>query len=209
MTTHNDRWVILCPGPSLQRLENAQAVKGLNDHLVAVNGAILVAGALADTWVLQDPEVLQTAFLKMGADAMIELAKKTTLWTHHNFVHTIWERRSEFASPLAFLVRFSFHMAHIPNNASPQNFEALLGVSIDLWREYSFFWAIALAVLSGAKNIDVFGADLCASGYFDNAFINVRTDHTIRRWTRERTIYEETIAPAVRNAGINLRRHEL
>lgn len=207
--TNSNRWVILCPGPSLGRLENVNDVKGPGDRMVAVNGAIIAAGALADTWVVQDPEVLHRAYYKLGPDAMAALVQSTTIWTHHNFIHTLIEQRFFGQLPVDFLVRYPLRMAQIPNHATPGDFQALLGVSIELWREYSFFWAIALAVLSQAQSIDIYGADLCESGYFDNSFINKRTDHTIRRWTRERTIYEQIIAPAVSRAGINMRRIEL
>lgn len=54
------------------------------------------------------------------------------------------------------------------------------------WRESTFFMAIALAIISGAKDIRIYGADMGGKGYFIDGLGNYRVRHDEKRWSNER-----------------------
>jgi hypothetical protein len=181
-------WAITCPGPSLRF-----AAPVYDDGcLIAVNAAVLhePAGCPADYWALMDPEVFKSVI-----DAPFNL-RNLIIWTDWNFGNSAekvagWKEshREAFRD---FLV---FTYGDLPKKVD-------LGAN-RLWKSYSVFTAVSLAILRGAKVIRVYGADMAGQGYFLPSFENSRTNHSEKRWADE-TFFFRQAQNACARQGIRL-----
>lgn len=177
-------WYVLCPGPSLTLLhrEIGPPEFGQHDRVVAVNGAILKARQSAHFWAVGDPEVFKTC-----AGQMDPLPLKTVIWTHTKF----GRESHESLAGWTFESRQTFYKF---NNCS----YAQITDWVDLgpykdWANYSFFCAIALAVLCNPASITIYGADFMGDGYFLPNIENERTNHSADRWRREKELYRNAV----------------
>ncbi|MDD4980669.1 MAG: hypothetical protein PHC54_05325 [Candidatus Omnitrophica bacterium] len=171
-------WGICCPGPSLGLYKTQKKI--LQDNpacLVAVNGAILLDAFKFDYWVMQDIEVFETIIKK----ADISRFYATRLWIPRRWLIDIPKDYDRLNSHFQVFYKEAFPAESIEafNQIIP------FGHYIN-WRESTIFPAIALAILSGARDIRLYGADMGGQGYFIEGLENYRTQHTDRRWTNER-----------------------
>lgn len=168
-------WAILCPGPSLARVSHISADPGC---VIAVNSAICHRPELTRFWAVTDGEVFAAAAADERLNLCALAASPVTLWTHHNFENA--GRSAEWSHEIFELFRaFSI--------LSWKNLSDLLPVrSIIPWQNYTFFSAIALALICRASSVVIYGADLSGTGYFCKGFQNFRTDHRAKRWENEK-----------------------
>jgi hypothetical protein len=194
-------WTILCPGPSLSKVSAADFLD-FSTNVVAVNHAILLSHAVADYWVLMDPEVFAYVVKELGTEAMFALAyiKDVFLWLHWNFeefgknkdANTQW---SEGVLNCYKAMRKEFWRRK--DDVADSHGEVIDPYDSSarvLWNEFSMFAAIALAIKNSANDIAIYGADLKDEGYFaPHIPLNWRADHTTRRWARERWFFAQII----------------
>lgn len=194
-------WGILCPGPSLTLYQTQKAISLANpDCLVAVNGAILLANFQIDYWAMQDIEVFEGIVKKK--DLNISKLYTTRLWVPRRWLTDI----PAHYDPINFHFQ-AFYKETFPAETM-QAFNEIMPFGHHInWSESTFFTAIALAIISGAKDIRVYGADMSGKGYFIEGLENYRTRQDEKRWTSERHWFEE-IVKACKDHGITLTRPE-
>lgn len=199
----NQTWNILCPGMSLKNWAgNPELYRA--ENVVAVNGAIFEAQLRADYWAVQDVEVVESFYQKAGLGVLNEMAAGTCLWVGDNFEHTAEEEwRGEMDGLLCALERM-----RVVNHSQWIQADSFCGVAWEVWKEFTFFTAIALALTFQAKEVRVFGAD-GGRGYFAAGFENDRTDHSARRWEREREIFTGQILPVLKIRGVKINAGDL
>lgn len=173
-------WAVLCPGPSLSKVKSIQAALGC---VIAVNSAILRFPETTRFWAMLDGEVFASCAGRIDLKKLA--AKPVTLWTHHNFENS--GRSADWNHETHELFRTFSALQW-------KNLSMLLPVGSDIeWQNYSFFTAIALAIIGRARLIRVYGADLDGNGYFTDGFTNFRTDHRPARWEHESEAFRQVI----------------
>jgi hypothetical protein len=172
------RWGIVCPGPSMNLYRSYKQVMSANlDVKVAVNGAILIS-LWFDYWAIMDLEVFgYCARICSPVDIAIQ---KPVLWIPERWEGDICE-----TSPLH--PYFQRYQKETFPSTSNEALAQIIPLGKDIqWRERTMFVAIALAIIKGAEEIRLFGADLCGQGYFQSGLENCRTRHTEKRWNEEK-----------------------
>lgn len=183
-----NRYLIVCPGPSLNLLESMgrtnikgyRRVNGLNT--IAVNSA-KGCGLPFDYWAMQDREVLQGPNFANLLNGDLPV----TLWVPFSWVeHEDRRLRSgKVFADFRDLPHLTYSKAHLSGQ---------LGLSPGIpWDEYTVFTAIALAVLNRAKHITIIGADMGGAGYCGEGQENKKTNHSPKRWNAERIIMGHAI----------------
>jgi len=176
-------WTIFCPGPSLNQLKKDKVLALVTnagyqaEYSIAVNGAIL-NGFPVKHWVMLDYKVFLSCFNSFSPVGFEALARGTGLWIPNRQLMQV-----DKAFPLAgeFLRRFAF------KTWPKGQLGGLMPFAKDfLWDDYSFFCALAIAVMYKAKTIKIYGADMTGEGYFKKGLENKRTSHNTRRWTDEK-----------------------
>lgn len=174
-------WAVLCPGPSLSKKQVWQHNSGC---LIAVNGAIDIC--LPAYWAVMDPHVFP-----LCRNSAVRCAQHSILWTHKNFEHcglSLCDRKTG-------KVIWGPEDHAIFRTWECEMYDDLKGIFQNdheiCWRENTFFSALALAILKGAKHIRIYGADMFGTGYFKDGLTNCRTKHTPSRWNFERKIFKE------------------
>lgn len=172
-------WGILCPGPSLALYQTQKQISLDNpDCLIAINGAILLADFSIDYWAMQDIEV----FKEIAQKADISQFYSTRLWIPRRWLTDI----------PAYYDKINFHFQAFYKETFPTESNEAFNTIIPFirlninWLDSTVFTAIALAILSGAKQIRFYGADMHGKGYFIKGIENSRTRHDEKRWTAER-----------------------
>lgn len=169
---------ICCPGHSLWLYKTSKTIlDDKPDFLIAVNGAILLDLIPAfDFWAVQDIEVFETVYqLRQGLGHNL-----ATLWIPDRWLTDIpkdYDRLRNFFN--------SFLYKTFPSDKVEQFNNSMPFAQHINWREYTMFMAIGLAIKSGAKIINLYGADLAGTGYGNKGLENSRTQHTARRWQDE------------------------
>jgi len=190
-------WGIFCPGPSLKAV-NGRVFSGI-DHSIAVNGAV-VCGFYFDSWVVLDIEALEVA--ARHRVCLKQTCPFSTLWFPAGLVNEL-EQHHKTASKLLGVIMRTRHLRlysrkdiKLFNNPCPR-------IDHLLWRHFTMFIAIALAIRGGAKQIRVYGADLAGDRYFVPGLENERTRLNRERWEMEREIFNEIVL-AAQNKGIKI-----
>ncbi len=184
-------WGICCPGPSLALYKTQKKISLDNpDCLVAVNGAVLLSGFKFDYWVMQDIEVFESVIKKTDISQLYT----TRLWIPRRWLSDIPE----------YYDRINFHFQAFYKETFPgesmEAFNTIMPFAHYInWPEATVFPAIALAVLSGSKDIRVYGADMGGEGYFIEGLENERTQHTDRRWSNERYWFDLLVKECEKN----------
>jgi hypothetical protein len=166
-------WGIICPGPSLGHQLHQDILRDSPDALIAVNGAILFIPAV-NYWAMCDEEVF-TYCIRQYAD-----------WNHNIvlWIPEIWERYISGTHPSCRHFN-QFKKETFPGQSN-EAFAEIMPFGKDIeWRERTLFTAIALAILKGAQQINIYGADLSGKGYYKPGLENCRTRHTEERWKQE------------------------
>lgn len=193
-------WGICCPGPSLALYKTQQKISLDNPScLVAVNGAILLAEFNFDYWVMQDIEVFEGIVNKTDTSRYYT----TRLWVPRRWLSDIprdWDK-------------LNYHFQAFYKETFPAESDEAFNKIIPFghyinWRESTIFPAIALAIISGAKDIRLYGADMQGKGYFINGLENYRTQHDERRWSNERHWFNCLVKECAER-GISLTREEI
>ena len=196
---NKDIWGICCPGPSLALYQTQKGISLDNPGvLVAVNGAILLADFKFDYWAIQDIEVFESIINK----ADIAQLYTTRLWIPRRWLTDI----------PAHYDKLNYHFQAFYKETFPGESVEAVNQIIPFahhinWRESTFFMSIALAIINGAKQINIYGADMNGKGYFIEGLENYRTQHDDRRWSNERHWFECLIEECGKR-GILLRRSE-
>lgn len=195
-------WAILCPGKSLNDLDIA-SVRCDAGQVIAVNYAILHRRFLPSFWALMDGEVFKECVAITNPESFA--SQGTALWIPENFenagqtagwTYTHCEAYRAFA---VLKFRDLDRMLAQPVLTS--------GIPKILWQDCTLFTAIGLAVLMGAKEIHVYGADFNGKGYFrEDLPGNFRTDHRPVRWKREKQEFSR-IQALLLGRGIELVQH--
>lgn len=190
-----ENWAILCPGESLNLELPWQRDNG---GLIAVNGAVLKCRP--DYWSVLDPAVFYAC-----RRSAVRLVFQTVIWTSSGFDlmgttlrdpssgQKIWDDDTR-------ALFFNFAHQYFGDLSAMMPF----GRGI-LWQEFSFFSAIALAILKGGRNIRIYGADMAGRGYFVAGLENFKTRHTEKRWANERRWFDEIVEVSHAH-GINVER---
>lgn len=190
-------WAILCPGKSLRE---ARDVEYDGEQVIAVNYALLFPDIHPTYWAVLDGEVFKECQDHPLYRPSL-CAPPVTLWTHDNFENAgrtaAWN--VENCEQYRKMPALKWH--ELSRILPHPGLEARIA-----WESYTLFTAIGLAVLLGAKRINVYGADFDGHGYFLEGLGNFRTDHRPPRWKRE---YEEfqRIEKVLSRNGITLLRH--
>ena len=181
------RWAVCCPGPSLLLRKTTRLIHQYDpESIIAVNGAVLLDTVKFDYWAIGDCEVMDSVANKLKMlrrrfdyDMTLWIADYWPAKIHSEFSHLQQHfrefRKNVFGSrkdSIANLIPFAKEL----NTA---------------WQDYTIFSAIALAILHGANDIRVFGADMRGEGYFTRGLENSRTQHHERRWEQERNSFEQ------------------
>lgn len=182
MTDTNHTWSVFCPGPSLGDCRRyGLGVGGACSYgSIAVNHAI-VKYPQCRIWAVQDwavfDECCDKVFRDEGVDKPIVWAPSSWLVHEHKWI--------ERHGPGAFSVHGFRHVCF----SKAQLMQMMpFGCEIQ-WDEYTFFTALAYAVMSGARHINIFGADMEGEGYCVDT--DIAYQHEKKRWTRERHAYEQ------------------
>jgi hypothetical protein len=192
-------WGICCPGPSLALYKTQKRISMDNPgSLVAVNGAILLADFNFDYWAIQDIEVFEDMINKMD----ISKFYTTRLWVPRRWLKDIPEHydKLNYYFQAFYKETFPAESMEAVNEIIP------FGHHIN-WRESTFFMAIALAIISGASQINVYGADMEGKGYFINGLENYRIRHDEKRWSNERHWFQYIIDEC-KSRGITINREQ-
>lgn len=175
---NNNLWGICCPGPSLALYKTQKRISMDNPGcLVAVNGAILLTDFRFDYWVMQDIEVFET------------ITQKTDISQFYSA--RLWIPRRWLSDIPAYHGNLNYHFQAFYKETFPAESSEAFNQIIPFghhinWRESTAFPAIALGILSGAKNINIYGADMEGKGYFIEGLENYRTRHDEKRWSQEK-----------------------
>ncbi len=195
------RWGILCPGPSLALYSTQKKISLDNpDILVAVNGAILLSDFKIDYWVMQDIEVFEDIIKKID----ISQFYSTRLWI---------PRRWLTAIPADY-DKLNYHFQAFYKETFPSETKEVFNEILPFkcaeninWTESTIFPAIGLAIISGAKEIRIYGADMAGQGYFIKGLENYRTRHDEKRWAAERH-YFNSLTEECKKHGIVITKEE-
>jgi hypothetical protein len=193
--------IILCPGPCLDDVGvtyiNALA-KGFDAKVIAVNGAVMKFRRF-DWWAVQDWEVYAACMKVLGGTKFVRGLFMPSNWFDHE---TVWvkdykKENGEVIPSFSDIPHISFKKHFLKevvpvDNALP-------------WDRYTMFAAIGLAVMFGAEQIQIYGADLQGQGYFAKDVDNHRTNHSGKRWKNERRLYDR-IKQACAQDGIQITR---
>lgn len=169
-------WNIYCPGPSLN---NAHPDPCNAD--IAVNQAILKYPNV-EHWAIQDYDV----FAKCSRILWTPDDPRPALWIPSSWIthEQNWIKKYKKGAPSIMGFPHICYMKTMLKDLMP------FGKQIP-WDEYTFFTAIALAILRGAQRIQVYGADMHGDGYYKDVPANDIRNHSEKRWDREREIFKE------------------
>jgi hypothetical protein len=193
-------WGICCPGPSLALYQTQKQISMDNPGcLVAVNGAILLADFNFDYWAIQDIETFET-ILKKTDPHDVSKFYSTRLWIPGRWLSDIPAHHDSLNYHFQ-----AFYKETFPAD-SDEVFNKIAPFAHHIsWREYTAFTAIALAIISGAKDVRLYGADMSGKGYFIEGIENYRTRHDEKRWSNERCWFECLVKECTMR-GISLKR---
>lgn len=204
-------WTIFCPGPSLAEF-NLSTKLDKNWHpsqSIAVNGAILINLPIS-YWTMLDWEVFNACVDKMSKEKFEFVKNNTTLWVNRNwFTHMhSWAPDIE---RIFEMFRCEFHQGGETEIElfQDENFEFTrenVALGILKWTKdfsYTLFSAIVLAILKGAEEIRIYGADMKGAGYFKPGLENGKLNHTPHRWDVERKGFE-ILKEQCRELGIKI-----
>jgi hypothetical protein len=181
----NDIWGICCPGPSLALYQIQKLISLDNPFcLIAVNSAILLVDFNFDYWAVQDIEVFETVLKKVDPHNIPKLYS-TRLWVPSRWLTDI----PAHYDPLNYHFQ-AFYKETFPADSN-EDFNKIAPFAHHIiWREYTTFTAIALAIINGAKDIRLYGADMAGKGYFIEGVENYRTRLDEKRWSNEHHWFE-------------------
>ncbi len=176
VTLMSSQWIVLCPGRSLA---DAKVVPTDRDMVIAVNAAVLYPRCHVDIWAVQDIEVFESMWQLIAQGASGITRGFPCLW-----IPARWEE--DIPARYPHMAGFFSCFEHQTFPGVPGEANACVPFSSDInWREYTMFMAIARAVIGGAREIRIYGADHCGQGYFLPGMENNRTLHTPKRWADE------------------------
>lgn len=191
------KWGILCPGPSLALYETQKKISlaGLNT-LAAVNGAILLSDFRIDYWAMQDIEVFESIVDK----ADLSQFYTTRLWIPRRWLQEIPADHNKLNYHFQ-----AFYKETFPAESS-ETFEAILPFKFNakiLWHDFTTLTAIGLAIISGATEIRLYGADMAGKGYFLKGLDNYRARHHEARWNEEKESFDNLVQESAKH-GITI-----
>jgi hypothetical protein len=192
------RWAILCPGKSLATLDSYDVVYD-GEQVIAVNYAILYKSIFPSYWAMLDGEVLKECAARTNLAFFARLP--VPLWIPDNFENSGRTAEWEYSHFEAYRSFPSLKHKNLDQMLAQPAFQAKIA-----WQSYSLFTAVGLAVLMGAKEINVYGADFDGQGYFLDGLGNFRTDHRPARWKRESEEFDR-IQKVLQENGITVMRH--
>jgi hypothetical protein len=201
---NNNIFGICCPGPSLALYQTQKQISMDNPFcLIAVNSAILLTDFSFDYWAVQDIEAFETVLKKADPHAIHKLYS-TRLWIPNRWLSDI----PAHYDPINHHFQ-AFYKETFPGE-TVESFEQFIIKDIPFarivnWKETTAFTAIALAIIKGAKDIRLYGADMGGRGYFIEGMENYRTRHDEKRWSNERYWFEE-LKKCCAERGITLTR---
>lgn len=189
---------IYCPGLSLSNIHNRDMI-GAHKH-IAVNGAILQQ-PVVHCWAMQDYEVYATCIKKYPCDLMLgamyqQLIIPNSWYTHHD----TWARQHRCDRSIYEYTAWTYS-----KNQLDYIMPTLKHPEAGTWSEYTTFTAIAYAMKHGATEIRLFGADMEGEGYCNPDLENERTNHSQKRWNREKLTLE-LIIEAAQKRGVTIER---
>ncbi len=197
------RWFIYCPGLSLKQRTHDQLLLHRNvthppAQTIAVNGAFCKIHEWVDWWVIQDWELYYTCLEKVPLLPDQKMFFPSNwICQESNWYSTYCKEHGEGTSKYSERPHFCF---------KKNNLKDLMPFGNDLpWDRYTMLAAVGLAVLRGATEILIYGADLEGKGYFIDGLDNFRTNHEPARWEKEYNFYKKIQYVCLQN-GIKLGR---
>jgi len=155
------------------------------DWLVAVNGAF-VSTYNVDFWAMIDWEVFYTiAHDFQHAIAAQKQFKDVVLWIPERWFDFI-----KTSSPI-FPAFYDFKKETFLSVPAEEFAKAMPFGRNFPWMERTMFVAVGMAILRGAREIKIYGADLGGEGYHLPGLENCRTRHTHKRWVEEKIWFNQ------------------
>lgn len=201
---HDDHiWTIVCPGPSMD--EPGRLVQFTPGRLIAVNTAIRYNLEFSH-WAIVDLDLFRECLLAFAANPVsFRRVRSATLWTPMR-----WWDDLEYSNEFPSFLKQEYKFMNFDHEVYPcKNYDDLargmpFGKDLD-WRAYTLLTAIAYAVRSAARQINIYGADFAGDKYSRVGIITEKTNLSDDRWRHERELFE-AIQASCKDNGIIVRR---